>query len=376
MKLWWLFLMLAAALEAQPMHGLYSSVSLPGSAAEARNLSASLKANPYLNGVLMGASWQELEPAKEHYDFAALDRAVAIVREAGKQYKLKVTPGMYSPRWIYEEGAARIETAVSNPNRGNYGETALVPVPWDPVYQKHFSRLIRTLGARYASDPHCVGVTLTCANFMSGEMHLPKRPKDIESWRKAGLTGARLLAVYEKYMDEWAAAFPKQLVCLHMSNSAPLPDRTADEFSGGIVLYGMRKHPTQFALQNNALHGRKETEARPDDPILKYKDRLLNGYQSLASFRTPDRQGSIEMAVLNFVRADAEYWELWKGDGADPGTCARITAVLNEAHNLGYDAYKQKLIRTGLYRRPQDDKWPAIQDRMRAEKDARRAGKK
>lgn len=355
------------------MRGLYTGLTVSGSKSETGNATAALKANRYLNGVLVDAPWRDLEPAPEKYDFSALDRVVAIVRQAGKQFKLKVTPGMYSPRWIYDDGAARFETVVSNPNRGNYGDKTPVPVPWDPVYQKHFSRLIRKLGERYASDSRCVGVTLTCANFMSAEMHLPKGPEDMRKWKESGLTGERLLGVYKKYMDEWAAAFPGRLVCLHMSNSAPLPDRSPDEFAEQIVLYGLEKHPRQFALQSNGLNGRKETEARPGNPILKYKDRLLNGYQSFASFlTTPQRQGSIEMAVLNFVRADAEYWELWKADGADAATCAKISAALEEARKLGYEAYKQKLIRTGLYRRAENDPWPELRDKMRAEKDARK----
>ena len=295
------------------------------------------------------------------------------MHQAGKQFKLKVTPGMHSPRWIYDDGAARFETAVSNPHRHNYGDKVRVPVPWDPVYQKHFSRLIRKLGERYAADPRCVGVTLTCANFMSGEMHLPKGPEDMPKWKQFGLTGERLLGVYRKYMDEWAAAFPGRLVCLHMSESAPLPDRSPDEFAEQIVLYGLEKHPRQFALQNCQLQGRKETEARPGNPILKYKDRLVNGYQSLASFLTrPERQGSIEMAVLKFVRVDAEYWELWKADGSDVATCAKISAALEEARKLGYEAYKQKLIRRGLYRRAENDPRAELRQKMRAEKDARR----
>ncbi len=364
---------LAGGLHAQAMRGLYTGLTVSGPEAEAGRAAAALKANRYLNGVLVDAPWRDLEPAREKYDFSALDRVVAIVRETGKQFKLKITPGMYSPHWIYDDGAARFETVVSNPNRDNYGDRTLVPVPWDSVYQKHFSRLIRKLGERYAAGPLCVGVTLTCANFMSAEMHLPRSQEDARKWKEFGLTGERLLGVYRKYMDEWAAAFPGRLVCLHMSNSAPLPGLSPDEFAEQIVLYGLAKHPQQFALQNNGLNGRKEAEARPGNPILKYKDRLLNGYQSFASFlTTPQRQGSIEMAVLNFVRADAEYWELWKADGADAATCAKISAALDEARKLGYEAYKRKLIRTGQYRRAEDDPWPALRDKMRAEKDARR----
>ena len=56
----------------------------------------------------------------------------------------------------------------------NFGEAMVIPVPWDPVYQRNFSRAIAQLGEHYASDPLCVSVVLTCANFLSAEMHLPK----------------------------------------------------------------------------------------------------------------------------------------------------------------------------------------------------------
>ena len=43
-------------------------------------------------------------------------------------------------------GTARFPAKVTNPNRRNYGEEGAIPVPWDPVYQERFSRLIRKLG--------------------------------------------------------------------------------------------------------------------------------------------------------------------------------------------------------------------------------------
>ena len=61
-----------------------------------------------------------------------------------------------------------------------------IPVPWDAKYQENFSRLIAQLGERYGSDPLCVSVVLTCANFMSKEMHLPKTPEDRTKWSSMG----------------------------------------------------------------------------------------------------------------------------------------------------------------------------------------------
>lgn len=119
--------------------------------------------------------------------------------------------------------------------------------------------------------------------------------------------------------------------------------------------------------------GRREMQARATDPMFKYKDRVLVGYQSLAAFFNPQRQGSIEMATLNFVRADARYWELWEGDGRDAGTCRKITAAIEEARKLGYEKYKQKLIAAGLYRTPEQDNWPALEKELKARKAAKAA---
>ena len=34
--------------------------------------------------------------------------------------------------------------------------------------------------------PLCVSVVLTCANFLSAEMHLPKRGEDLAKWKALG----------------------------------------------------------------------------------------------------------------------------------------------------------------------------------------------
>jgi len=52
----------------------------------------------------------------------------------------------------------------------------------------------------------------------------------------------------------------------------------------------------------------------------------------------------MEMAALNIVHADGEYWELWRGDGLNTQITAAVANAWEEARKLGYDAYKQKLI--------------------------------
>ena len=49
-----------------------------------------------------------------------------------------------------------------------------------------FTRVIQQLGERYAERLTLFSVVLTCANFMSAEMHLPKTRQDLSRWKALG----------------------------------------------------------------------------------------------------------------------------------------------------------------------------------------------
>src|SRR6266478_6437042 len=170
---------------------------------------AQVRANPHLSGVCLHVGWKDIEKEPGRLDFSAIDKSVAVLRHIGMKYELGIKPGADTPPFVYQQGAQSFETHVKNPNRANFGAAVAIPIPWDPKYQENFSRLIVQLGERYSSDPLCVGVVLTCANFMSKEMHLPKTPEDRAKWNAMGDYGAKLLDVYKKYTDEWAKGFPK-----------------------------------------------------------------------------------------------------------------------------------------------------------------------
>jgi hypothetical protein len=328
---------------------------------------AKVRANPHLSGVCLHIGWKDIEKEPGKLDFSAIDKSVAVLRRIGMKYELGIKPGVDTPPFVYQQGAQSFETQIKNPHRPNFGAAVAIPVPWDPKYQENFSRLIARLGDRYSSDPLCVSVVLTCANFMSKEMHLPKTPEDRAKWAGMGNYEAKLLDVYKKYTDEWAKAFPKQQVSLHLSQALDLPP----SFFEGIIDYGVSKYPERFTIQNCQLTGRREdTGALSYDLIQKYRDRAHHGFQSLAGFsHNGQRMGSIEMAALNVVHAKGEYWELWRGDGINTETTAAIANAWEEARKLGYDAYKQKLIAEGRYQ----EQSPG-QHRGRGRRDRRNAG--
>ncbi|OLA96881.1 MAG: hypothetical protein AUH19_05985 [Verrucomicrobia bacterium 13_2_20CM_55_10] len=327
--------------------GLWVTQKISEAAADPAAFEAAVRGNPHLSGVCLATGWKEIEKEPGKPDFSSIDKAVAVLRRIGMKYELGIKPGVDAPPFVYQQGAQSFETQIRNPHRPNFGAAVTIPVPWDPKYQENFSRIIARLGERYSSDPLCVSVVLTCANFMSKEMHLPKTPEDRAKWSTMGDYGPKLLSVYKKYTDEWAKAFPKQQVTLHLSQVLNLPP----SFFEGVIEYGLSKYPERFTIQNCQLTGRREdTGSLSYDLIQKYQDRAHHGFQSVAGFgHGGERMGSIEMATLNVVHANGEYWELWHGDGMKPQTSAAIESAWQEAKKLGYDGYKEKLITGGRY---------------------------
>ncbi|HEU0208549.1 MAG TPA: hypothetical protein VFQ78_06185 [Candidatus Udaeobacter sp.] len=338
-----------AAKQGAPIRtGLWVLQPLPENDRELNAFAEGVRGNRRLAGVCIHIHWKDVEKESGKLDFGKIDQAVSVLRDIGMKYQLCFYGGVNTPGYVYKEGAQSFATTVTNPHRPNFGQAVVIPLPWDSIFERNFSRVIKQLGQRYASDPLCVSVVLTCANFMSAEMHLPRTREDVAKWKALGDYDQKLFEVYKKYTDEWAKAFPRQEISLHVSKVIDLPPR----FCERVIDYGLNKHGSRFTIQNCQLTGRREdTGMMTYDVIQEYRDRAHHGFQSLSRFSYPnDRMGSIEMAVLNMVHAEGEYWELWHRDGMSVETSTAVATAWDEARQIGYDAYKKKLISEGKYR--------------------------
>ncbi|MBA3961143.1 MAG: beta-galactosidase [Chthoniobacterales bacterium] len=339
-----------AASERKPpiRTGIWVMQKLPEDPSSFEEFSSHVRSNSHLSGVCLNFAWKTIEKEQGKPDFTALDKTVDVLRKLNMKYQLCLKPGANTPDFVYNQGAQAFPTQVTNPHRADVGQAIRIPVPWDLIYEKDFSSIIQELGQRYASDPLCVSVVLTCANFVSAEMHLPKTRGDISRWAALGHYDTKLLEVYKRYTDEWATAFPKQEVSLHLAKVLDLPI----SFTEQIVDYGASKYPDRFTIQNCQLTGRREDIGNKTyELVLRYRDRIHHGFQSLAGLSHPnDRMGSVEMAALNVVHAQGEYWELWHGDGMSSATSAAVAKAWDDAKQAGYEGYKQKLAAEGKYR--------------------------
>lgn len=326
-----------------------------------------LSGNPYLTGVFMHGGWSEIEAKEGEYNWESMDRAIEVLRKTGKKYALDIG-GSRPPNFVYAAGAEKFVYRDDNPHHGaRYLTEMSMPLPWDPIWQKYYENILRKAGERYSSDPNCLSIVLTCSR--TAEMHFPRRPEEAQRWRAYENWDKRVIDSYTTLMDVLAEAFPRQQIVLMVSQMFNENDATGhsdEQIVVPIIEYGLKRYPDRLTLQTNQLDGRRDATGKfAYDILMKYQDRLHNGFQSLASFATPDRQGSIEMSVFNFLQAGAEYWELWRGDGANVELCQQLTEALNEALKVGAKGYKQSLIDNGQFRKPEEDTYPQKVQAMR-----------
>ncbi len=315
-----------------------------------RDIEQTLKANPYLSGVFLGSEWNELEPKRGVFEWKALDERAAAARREGRYYELTFKPGTGTPDWVYASGVAVFEALGPNPYRkATYKKPLRIPIPWDPAYLKEFETFVRAAGERYSDDPSCASVAITGANFQSSESHLPKGPQDMEKWDALGYRD-KLAKAYERYIDIFAAAFPRQQLCQHISTAV----RNNDGVIEKAVAYGAARYPERFTLQNCQLSGKSDNTGLFSYALIqRYVGRLHVGYQSLAYLGEGERgarMGEPRTAVCNFVAGRGEYWELWDGNGRDPAICKWLTEEIARARRPIAPSSASRLIATDVSR--------------------------
>lgn len=310
-----------------------------------------LKENKYIAGAYIPLRWNQIEPEEGKLNFDRLDRLVALMRKHKLHYKISLVPGKASPGWIYQKGAKAFQTKDSNPYHKTFDEPLAIPVPWDPVYQEYYIRVLTELSKRYSDDEYFIAIALTMANFMSPEWHLPKSQEDMRNWNSLGDPQEKIAKVWMDAIDLFGGLFPLQQLCLEAS-STPIKDMNNERDQ--IIEYGIMKYPDRFSIQINQLMGKFDQKGLDAyDTLLAYKDRAYIGVQNVSGWHWPQaalRQGSMELSILNYLQTGARYWELWDGDGDDLEILEKLSAMRLEADTMGFEKYKQKLRNEGLYK--------------------------
>jgi hypothetical protein len=106
-------------------------------------------------------TWTQVEPQKGVFNWGAIDGPLSQWARYGKKVGLRVytssmgqynsswnnqTAGSATPSWVYADGAAKVTET----------DGSVLPVYWDPVYERDLTGFVQALAGRYNSNPTVV----------------------------------------------------------------------------------------------------------------------------------------------------------------------------------------------------------------------------
>lgn len=305
-----------------------------------------LEKNPYIKGMSVRPTWQEIEPEHGRMRWEALDRMISIARARNVYFTLEPIATMFTPAWVYARGAKAFETREINPHRQNYGDEIRFPVPWDSVYRRYWRRFIEALAERYGNDPLLLHVTIHGHNQRL-EMHMPRRPEDMDHWRQIGWSVDMVERDWKDWIDFFAATFPRTKLALMLS---PMYGNVTNDLVERLVSYATERYAKRMILMTAVLAGRKDQRDNFQISVILRHPEVLNAQETVSSFtQDPRRQGKLELFVYNMRQLSPWYIRLWQSDSQDAKLSAQLLSEYARAQRLTLAAYRDELEARGLY---------------------------
>lgn len=122
-------------------------------------------------------AWSKLEPRQGEYDFAWLDRAIAILSERGIRAILG-TPTASPPPWLMSRHPEAFRVGEDG-RRLTYGNRREV-CPNHPAYREHTRRIVTQMAAHYADHPAVIGWQID--NELGDRCYCPFCARAFQDW--------------------------------------------------------------------------------------------------------------------------------------------------------------------------------------------------
>jgi hypothetical protein len=214
-----------------------AGVYVLNSVASTQALPTAAYSSGYIDGVTLVFYWNTIETADGVFNWSAVDSQIAAAAAAGKKVNLGVLPGVFTPSWVYAEGAVPFTMTWNDPGWG-FPLCSLVPlpVPWDPIYITKWGNFIKRLAQRYANNPALAMLKIQGVNADTPELILPyTRPTgtgpgpygcaqvdNVAAWLAVGYRPAKIVSAWGDFATLYARLFPNQYLILE-AGSWPLP---------------------------------------------------------------------------------------------------------------------------------------------------------
>jgi hypothetical protein len=232
--------------------GLFAEVTQKE--AQDQNFVDELLAKPYVNGLSIYFSWQQLEPQEDTFNFAELDRLLGVCAKYNKTLILRVsTSGMDqskdvisdTPKWVLDKGIKSIKYM------GADQQAHVMPVYWDTDYLADWSNFIQELGSRYDKNPNIHSIGITGGGALGGTALVPP----------LGIPDADTQVVINKMVKPKAGAAPGDDSTDDNASAAKADEAKADDAKADDTKTANAKPETTADAKSEA-----KAEDTPDNP--------------------------------------------------------------------------------------------------------------
>lgn len=321
---------------------------------------AAVAKNPYVDGLTLQFLWDAVEPQEGHFNWSMIDEQIGLASANHKMVSLAVTPGIFSPAWIYTAGAAQFTFTWDKPWGPAPCSKVAIPIPWDAVYLSKWEAFVRSLGERYGANPTVSMVRIEGINAQTSELLLPhsggqdNSPRlvrcpfsdDLRNWQTVGYTRSKVVSTWEAIASVYAQAFPNQNLVLEAGPWGMPPIDDAGNIMPGratdtsvipaLISYGIGRFGNRFVVQNSGLNAIWNWPAMNQIGLqtptgFQMAWNVTNDTQCrMNHFQKPcDPRQMLASAVNRGINAHASYLEIYIPDLLNP----TLQGVIADAHS-------------------------------------------
>lgn len=298
-----------------------------------------VQSNPVIGSLTIKLQWEKFHPEKDVVYWDKLEQMIALADSKKWPVHIVFLPGFTTPEWVYAEGAVKAGPITSS------GVSDYAPVPWDSKYMELFTADIREFARRYKDDPRIFAVEVSGHNYRSEEMHAP----NASMMTPYGISRQVVLDNWKYWIDLFGMSFPDKkliLVLSQMYGGADYANLNAD-----VMHYFVTKYQGRAILQHDQLHGREASRNPIEQLIGSVSAYAPHRHEMVGSFKEqPERQGTPEMTVYNFIRmGNPLNLQLWRRDADIERYAQTLSDLWNQYKDMTPDEIEARLKAEGKW---------------------------
>jgi hypothetical protein len=194
--------------------------------------------NPSVAGLSARFTWDVIQPQKNQYNWDIIDNAINRAKTYGKKIILRVTAGINTPEWVYNDGAHYIvfENAVS---------IIKMPIVWDNIYIQDWCNFIDALGNRYNASDTVASIQMTgCGRLAEMSIYF----SNID-WINYGYSIDTYVSAWKTLINTYNNAFPNKIIQIDIHHVLGNQDNSLPE----VLDYCLKNYPKKLYVQANDL---------------------------------------------------------------------------------------------------------------------------